>query len=127
MRALKWLLLACTALLVGGCVAVPIGNRLLHSPRSFEAERWRNGDVRERARMAGDLRRSGLLLGKSRAEVLALLGRPDRESTSVWEYVFVHGDVLGDAFRLPFSDWRELIWIEFDAATDRVRAIDMRD
>src|SRR5262245_58968875 len=130
MRAWKWLLLGfplLLVLLVGGCIGIAIANRVLYSPRSFDGEHWRAGDVRQRARMVTDLVGSGTLPGKSRAEVSALLGPPDRENSGVWEYDYVYGDLLGDALDLPFSGWLYSMRIAFDDATGLVCHLDTRD
>ena len=127
MRAYKWLFLGLWILIVACCIGVPIGNHLLYSRQSFEKARWRTGDTRQRARMVGDLLASEVLQGKSRAEVSALLGPPDREGQSVWEYDYIYGNLLDYTLGLPFSGWRYTMRIEFDEAVNLVRAVDTRD
>jgi len=127
MRASKWLFLGSPILIVACCIGVPIGNHLLYSRLSFEKEQWRTGDARQRARMVSDLLGSGALVGKSRAEVFALLGPPDREGASLWEYDYSYGDLLGNTLDLPFADWRYTMWIAFDEVAGLVRVVDTRD
>ena len=70
--------------------------------------------------MVGDLVRSEILVGKTRAEVIALLGTPDRDSGTL-EYDFVSGGFFG------FNDWRRCIQVRFDNENDRVRAVEFFD
>jgi hypothetical protein len=122
-----WLLLVLVLFAVIGCIAVPVANHILYSPKTFDAENWRAGNPRQRARMVADLRWSGILPGKSRAEVIQLLGPPDRESARTLEYDYIHGSLVGDWLELPFANWREWLWIKFDAGSDRVSRLELRD
>jgi hypothetical protein len=124
MWARKWAILTLgpPALLVVGFVAFTVGSHLKYSPRSFDAERWRNGDARERTRMVGDLNRSQVLVGKTWGEVVGLLGPGDREDPGwLLEYELVHGSVFG------WYEWRELLWVRFDPDTGRVREVTFFD
>ncbi len=128
MMWLKWSAVVTLALVVSGCIAVPVADHRLYSQRAFESDLWKPGDVRQRARMVVDLKRGGDLIGLDRAEVLDRLGPPDRDSPP-WrmEYDYVHGSVLGDFLDLPFSNWHEWVIIDFDVATGRVKEVDLRD
>ena len=126
-RVWQGLFLGLTLLTFGVCVAVPVGNYLLYSTRPFDADRWQRGDSRQRARMVADLRFSGILLGKSRNEVVELLGPPDREYGSGLEYDYIHGDLLSQLLDLPFANWRQWVWIEFDEESGQVQRVEMRD
>src|SRR6267142_6643140 len=46
-------------------------------PRKFDSAEWKAGDATTRGSMAQDLIDRKLLIGKSRAEVEGLLGKPD--------------------------------------------------
>jgi hypothetical protein len=127
MRGLKWLLKA-SGLAVVGLIVAPIGNDFLSPPCLseaerclFETERWRAGNRRQRARIVADLQSSKILVGKSRAEVSALLGPPDRDGWSDWSYYYAHGDHL-----MPIWDWVEWVWVEFDES-GQVRKVELRD
>ena len=129
MRASKWLPLLFVTLLIGGIAlpVIPVISQVLYSSRSFEADHWRSGDVRQRARMVSDLLRREVLSGKSRAEIADLLGPPDGEGAVVWEYDYIYGDLIGDAFELPFSGWRYSMCVRFDHAPGSVSDVDTRD
>ena len=73
---------------------------------------WRTGDLHKR----GDVLLSiwphrKMMIGKTKAEVVALFGAPNREKADAIEY-----DAIS-SIRLPFySEWKDLIVIEFDSA-----------
>lgn len=117
----KWavIILGPPLLLVVGITALAVVDYALYSPRPFDTERWRAGDARQRKRMEGEL--YGVLHGKTRAEVVELLGPPDRESFGKLEFKLVRGDVLG------FYEWQEWLWIGFDQDTGRVNEVTFFD
>lgn len=107
----KWAILSLgpPAALVVGIVAFAITDLALYSPRPFDAKRWREGDARERNRMVGDLNHSQVLIGKTRDEVVTLLGPANREEARLLlEYELLHSDVFG------FWELRELLCLRFD-------------
>jgi outer membrane protein assembly factor BamE (lipoprotein component of BamABCDE complex) len=59
-----------------------------HQP--FDAQKWRSGDALDRGTMFIDLYKTRKIQGKSREQVAALLGEPDKKSTAgereVWHY-----------------------------------------
>ena len=70
---------------------------------------WRTGDLHKR----GDVLLSiwpqrKTIIGKTKAEVVTLLGAPNREKADAIEY-----DAIS-SIPLPYSEWRDLIVIEFD-------------
>lgn len=120
----KWAIITLgpPVLLVVGVAAYAIADFALYSSRPFDAERWRNGEARERNRMAGDLNRSQVLIGKTRDEVVALLGPANREEAGwLLEYELIHGDLLG------FLEWWQVLRLRFDSGTDRVREVTFFD
>ena len=120
----KWAILTLgpPSLVVIGFIVFATASRSLNLPRSFDAERWRNGDARERNRMVGDLNRSHVLVGKTWGEVVGLLGAGDREEPGwLLEYELLHSDVLG------WYEWRERLWVRFDPDTGRVREVSFFD
>lgn len=110
-----------------GCLAIPLSHALLYSSKAFDVQAWRAGDVRQRARMVDELRRSGTLIGRTRQEVLELLGPPNSQSAAAMAYLHIHGNVLGDWLGLPFSNWSELLVVEFDPVSGRVSAVQTQD
>ncbi|QJW93797.1 hypothetical protein [Frigoriglobus tundricola] len=109
---------AVLALVVGGPIVGVIAECLFYSDRPFQAERWPAGGPRQRMRMVGDLNRSRVLVNRTWAEVVALLGPGDQESPGhLLKYELVRGSVLD-----PLG-WRERLWVRFDPDTGRVREV----
>lgn len=61
-----------------------------YSKKKFDVKEWREGDAIERGRMYSDLHRNPIIEGKTRDDVLKVLGEPDKkatvEGTEVWLY-----------------------------------------
>jgi hypothetical protein len=61
-----------------------------YEPQRFDSQKWRDGDTLTRGTMFIDLFTKRKINGKTREEVLALLGEPDKKSTSsdyeIWHY-----------------------------------------
>lgn len=117
-------------MLAATAASILIADYYLFSQRAFDGDRWRSGDVRQRARMRVDLQRSQVLLGKDRKAVFALLGPPDYDDYAErrkWVYYFVNGSLVGDAIDLPFSGWTQWLEIDFNEAEGRVHSVTEND
>lgn len=62
-----------------------------YSSKPFDSKDWRSGDATERGRMLRDLHsKRAVVTGKSKEEILEILGEPDRKATvagnEVWQY-----------------------------------------
>jgi len=75
--------------------------------KPFEPKAWKEGGHRLRGEMAADLERSKLLLGKTKAEVLDLLGKSPGTNEAVWGYPLDSGHSFG-------LRWQYQIYIYFD-------------
>ena len=75
--------------------------------RRFDAEAWQAGSVRERGRMALDLERSRRLLGRTRAEVVSLLGQPEGNHPTEMRYMVDLG------YRFGFESWLYSVTVQF--------------
>jgi hypothetical protein len=109
--------------------AAPALNKALYSEKPFDSEAWKAGSVRQRARMAGDLEGSGILLGTSRVGVISLLGPPDFGSADgSLGYRIIRGDIWDDVTLdiRPFAAWCEHVQIEFDQ-NGRVNFVQRQD
>lgn len=103
---------AITSLAVAGCIG---GTGHAKNPRQFDAQQWGAGLGDDRCDMVDDLRQRVGLQGKSRAEVIALLGEPES-----------HGGDPSDHYHLcpSFMD----VWIlEIEWENGRVAATRIRD
>ena len=54
--------------------------------RPFDSSEWKRGNATDRGAMSEDLINRKLLIGKSRVDVEALLGKPDREDADGFDY-----------------------------------------
>jgi hypothetical protein len=61
------------------------------SPKKFETKKWKNASPREQGLMASDLVESNILIGKSKSEVLELIGVPKDSSTVNFHYLIEFG------------------------------------
>jgi len=57
--------------------------------RPFDSADWKRSDATNRGAMSEDLITRKLLIGKSRAEVEALLGKPDRQDADDLDYTVI--------------------------------------
>jgi hypothetical protein len=61
-----------------------------YEPQPFDVQKWQSADAQERGTMFVDLYKKRLVHGKSKEEVLVLLGEPDKKSTGagseIWHY-----------------------------------------
>jgi hypothetical protein len=55
-------------------------------PRPFDSSEWKRGDATTRGGMFEDLINRKLLIGKSRVDVEALLGKPDYQDADGYDY-----------------------------------------
>ena len=102
-------------------VALWIDHNYCPSDLAFDAARWRAGDAYQRGRMAPDLSHSKILKGKTRAEVVEMLGPPDEERIGGWmKYEFYLGGST-------YLDWKEWLYVSFDESGEKVVEIEMID
>jgi hypothetical protein len=108
MRSLAVLVALC---FLTGCGKAP------HIP--FDSAQWADADLRTRGRMVDDLLRRELLLGKTRNEVIQLLGEPDFDSTEELTYLSYQVDI-GHAYVYDMM-------IVFDPATRKSKEVLLDD
>jgi len=78
------------------------------SDLAFDASRWKAGDAHMRGRMVSSLVHGKIVEGKSRIEIVKLLGPPDAEQLGAkmrYEF-FLSGS--------PSFNWKEWLCISFD-------------
>ncbi|HVE57638.1 MAG TPA: hypothetical protein VNB22_12465 [Pyrinomonadaceae bacterium] len=75
--------------LLGGCAGF---NRIgrSYAPIPFNSQKWRDGDAQIRGTMFVDLFKKRIVNGKTKDDVLMLLGEPDKKSivndSEIWQY-----------------------------------------
>lgn len=82
------------------------------TPVSFEHHAWKSGDHELRGKMAHDLLEKKILIGKTREEVIDMLGSPDEETSHFVAYFMNFGDYFGPP---------HLVHIEFDNRSKLVK------
>jgi hypothetical protein len=119
---LTWFVAALIVIAALGLVAFHLSPKdpFFHR-RSFAAERWTAGDMRARGQMVQDLMTKKLLEGKTRSEVVALLGTADQVSTNSVEYrVDVGKKFLG-------GRWNYRLVVQFEDRGNKVRDVKLLD
>lgn len=93
--------------LIGGCAGF---NRIGRSyePIPFNSQKWRDGDAQVRGTMFLDLFKKRIVNGKTKDEVLTMLGEPDKKSTvndsEIWQYrVEFAGENPAQSFSVTFD------------------------
>lgn len=112
MKRQKLLAVSLTAILLGGCGYWLFGDTMIERWRfyRFDTPTWLSTRAEQRYYMARFLLDSGVLTGKSRAEVLSMLGKPDSgsvdPSSTDW-MLYCLGPERGSMFRID-DDWLEI-------------------
>jgi len=128
MKALRKTILIVLVILVLGILAGGgyIGyHYLAYRPIKFSSEGWKQGDSVTRGRMLGDLRRSGILIGKTKRQVEDLLGPPNREmkDTAITlidgehraPYVYSYRVTIGNEMIFhPIAEYSVILDLTFD-------------
>lgn len=65
-----------------------------YNPKKFDSVKWKNASQREKGLMASDLVDSKILLGKSKTEVLELIGKPKDSSNINFHYLIEFGYIV---------------------------------
>lgn len=111
MRRRKFLLVAAIGCLVSVAAAAillfyrPVVEMLL--AKKFDPSAWQVGSQIERGRMARDLVSSRMLLGRSREQVVGILGDPNERSSASMSYTVDIGHRFG------LHPWTYRLCIEF--------------
>jgi hypothetical protein len=90
----------------------------------FNSNEWLNGDIRSRGKMVDNIIEDSILIGKSKSEVLALLGSQG-DTTGNFSYPVDIGLTLG-----PFGlggIWPFDLNIHFDTLTNKVIEVRCND
>ena len=102
--------------LISICLLVLLGNSGCgfnkfwrnYEQKPFDSQKWRDGDALERGTMIVDLLKKRTINGKTKDEVLELLGEPDKRSTAdaseIWHYnVELAGENPTQSFPVTFD------------------------
>ena len=87
-----------------------------HKLEKFDKEKWKKGTQIERGNMSTNLVESNILIGKTKSEVLDLLGEPKDSTNTNFHYLVDFG------YMIPFD-----LNIWFDKNSLRVHKTDLSD
>lgn len=104
------------------CFVIMIFYVITYEPsRNFNKERWFS-DTEKRYEMRDDIVKSKILLGKTKSEIIELIGRPGKgDSTNVWNYDL---GMSGNGFGWQFNNI-ELTFI--DNIVSDIKKIEIKD
>jgi hypothetical protein len=89
---------------------------------AFDAKAWRNGDLRVRGQMARDLAHGNVLSGKTKKEVITMLGPPNKQDSKFVSYQIDLGGYLEKI--LPSHYY---VYVEFASDSDVVTKVSVVD
>lgn len=82
----------------------------------FDSEKWKNGTQIERGKMATDLIKSKILIGKTKPETIEYLGFPKDSSKTMYHYIVDLG------YMIPFH-----LDVIFEVNENKVNRVTLRD
>jgi len=82
----------------------------------FDSQQWKSGNQIERGNMSTDLVESKILIGKTKVEILNILGQPEDSSKTNFHYVVDFG------YMTPFH-----LDIHFDQTNEKANKITLAD
>ena len=87
----------------------------------FNSESWKKGDFKLRGKMSNDLVDSEILIGKTKDEVIELLGKFDGELSDMIFYKIDVGIIFGS------GKWLYMLMIYFDESNNLVSEVVIGD
>jgi len=87
----------------------------------FKSENWKSGDMRTKGKMTENILNDSLLIGKTKAEVLEMLGEPDQQTTSRLHYTVDPGI---EYMNEPWTYW---LTVDFDTTNQKVKDVWLAD
>lgn len=84
----------------------------------FDSEKWKVADASARAPMVNDLIERKLVIGKTKDEVVELLGLPDKSEPKWYKYYVRERFLLFD---------RVFMWVSFDEVDGKVVFVSVAD
>jgi hypothetical protein len=119
------LVIAAAALLLWG--TEDIGRRDGLPDRRFDAAAWRDGDRRVRGAMTLDLERSAVLIGRTKGEVMGLIGPPTASDTDGHSLAYVVDLGLRTGPWGLGGTWLFLTNVQFDTLTGKATSVRTND
>ena len=87
----------------------------------FNIEKWKAGNLRAKGKMTDNLLADSILIGKTKSEVLKMLGEPDQQTSSRIYYTVDPG------IKYMNGAWTYWLSIDFDTITGKVKEVRLAD
>lgn len=112
-----WVLLACGAIIFS-CNGRKSAEK---NDLPFDSELWKTGDLRTKGKMTDNILNDSLLIGKTKTEILDLLGEPDQQTETRLHYTVDPGiKYMGE----PWTYW---LSVEMDSLSGKVKGVWLMD
>jgi hypothetical protein len=122
---MKWVKFLATTIKIISFLALSSCNSKEVKQIPFNSIDWKIGDRLARGQMVDYLMDKELLIGKSKMEIINLLGEPDSDTLSPINYVDDFNKKVG-----PFGlggPWIFYLRIDFDTLTNKVKQVNCND
>jgi hypothetical protein len=87
----------------------------------FDSKKWKSGDIRTKGKMTDNLLNDSLLIGKTKDEILEMLGEPDQRTASRLHYTVDPGiEYMNESWTYWFS-------VEIDTTSGKVDEVWIAD
>jgi len=90
----------------------------------FDSAKWKQGDPRVRYQMKADLMRRDPLIGKTRREIIDMLGPSDRDRD---QKTYIQYEIDTGRLSLPIKIARDYLTLIFDDSGQRVKEVTVVD
>lgn len=87
----------------------------------FDSKKWKSGDMRTKGKMTDNLVNDSLLIGKTKGEVLNMLGEPDQQTESRFHYIFDPG------IEYMSEPWTYWLSVDIDTTSGKVDEVWIAD
>ena len=87
----------------------------------FDSEKWKSGDMRTKGKMTDHILKDSLLIGKSKADILKMLGEPDQQTASILHYTVDPG------IKYMNEPWTYWLSVNIDTTNGKVKKVWLAD
>ena len=97
------------------------GSQTEKNNEKFDGKKWKTGDFRTKGKMTDNILNDSLLIGKTKAEILEMLGDPDQYNERIFHYAVDSG------VKYMNEPWIYWLSVDFDTINDTVRDVWLAD
>ncbi|MEZ4887017.1 MAG: hypothetical protein R3E32_19965 [Chitinophagales bacterium] len=87
----------------------------------FSSEKWKVSDWREKGRMTDDIVENDLLIGKTKTEIVEMLGEPVQQTEDRFHYTVDIG------IKYMYDTWLYWLSVDFDTIEHKVNQVWLAD